>query len=214
MRSPTNQVIVNIRPKYIRHISSIMKLAFITDESTISPSDLVNIVGEVISLPKKIETHRREYKGFTTEDIRVGDTAIFSYKIVFDLIPPPMVVEDDTIEPVYRNRFFYKGEEYFTADITNIFGVIRDGEIIMINGYAMLENYKQQTIILPQYYRKNRRTSQSTLIGIGNPKTTRKKIDATTEDEILFDGRMAQHYKVNDKEFVILQQEQMLAKII
>jgi len=210
--SPTNQVIVTIRPKWIRHISSIMKLAAITDESKINPADVVNIVGEVVSVPKKIETHKREYEGFSTKDIKVGDMAIFSYKIVFDLVPPKMVVEDDTIEPVYRNRFIYKGDEYFTADITNVFGVIRNGKIIMVNGYVMTEKYKEQMIILPQYYRRNRRTAESEVINTGNPKETKNKQPIKPKNTVLFHDRSAQHYVINDKHFCILQQEQLLAK--
>jgi len=209
LTSPTNNLIVSIRPKYIRHISSIMKIAAITDESKINPADVVNIVGEVISTPKRIDDWKHQYIGFSTKDIQVGDAVIMSYRVVFDLLE----AQGENAEPVYRNRFIYKAEEYFVADINNVFAVIRNNKVIMVNGYMMIEEYKEQTIILPQTYRRMRRSVSSTIINIDFPKTTRPKISAKRGDEVLFNPTTAQHYKVNDKPFVIIQQEQALAKI-
>lgn len=202
--SPTNNLIVKVKPKWIRHFSSIMKIAAITDESNINPADIVNIVGEVVSVPKKIETQRREYKNFSCDEIKAGDTVLFSYRVVFDL----QEVAGEYSEPVYTNRFIYKGEEYFTASITEVFAYIRDGEIKMINDWAIMSKYAEQAIILPQYYRKNRRAAQSELSHIG----ANNKTDVQRGDTVFFDPMKTQHYRVNQKDIVIFKGKDFLAK--
>jgi co-chaperonin GroES (HSP10) len=166
-------------------------------------------MGEVVGLPRKIQNEKIGYKGFSAKDIQVGDTAIFSYNIIHDF-----KITEQGADPVYRNRFFFEGNEYFVADITKVFGVIRDGEITMVNGFVMLGDFKESILILPQTMKKMKRASETYVQHIGFPKTHENKIDIKSDDNIYFIGSSSQKYQINDKKFTILQQNKILGKKI
>ena len=155
IQSPENNVIVKVKTKYIGNISKILQLSSIQNGASVDSVDLVNIIGEVVSLPRTI-SNKIGYKGFSTKDINIGDTAIFSYSIIHDFVIP-----SEDADPIYRNRMFYKGEEYFLADITKIFGVIRDGEIKMINGYVMASTFSESVLVLPSALKKLKKAAET-----------------------------------------------------
>jgi co-chaperonin GroES (HSP10) len=201
-----NKIVVQVVQKHTQAISNILRLSALQNNSTIDPADFVTITGEVMALPKRI--HGTGYEGFTTEDIHVGDIAIFSYQVVFDVL---YRVETETVE--YKNMAVYKGKEYFLADITNVFAVIRGGDIIMVNGYVMLSEYPAGIIVLQQSSKKVKGTTHSTVMHIGKPKSNATQIDVRGGDEVLFSPFKPQHYQVNGKPFIILRQNQILGRI-
>lgn len=83
IRTSKNNVVVRVKTKYIKNITNILKMSAIQQHSTIDPADYVNIVGEVVALPLEIED-KREYKGFGVDDIKIGDTAIFSHSVIYE----------------------------------------------------------------------------------------------------------------------------------
>lgn len=206
IQSPSCKVIVEVKQKYIKNISSIMKAAAIENNSSVDPVELVNILGVVQSLPKTISS-KKKYKGFSTKDIRVGDTAIFSYRVIYDFI---QVGEDIK----YKNLIKYEDKELFTADITDVFGVIRDGKIIMINGYVMTTPFAEKKIILAAASKQTKGTVISEVIEIGNPKETDKPLEVKQGDSIYYNPMKAQKYQINNKPFVIIPQSQVLGKIV
>ena len=208
IQSPANKVIVHPKTKYIRHITDLMKRSSIQNGASVDPSDVVNIVGEIVSLPATI-SENLEYEGYVTDDLQVGDIAIFSYKVIYDLI-----IKQEHGEPVYRNLIPYNGNEYFLCDIRNLFGVIRGEEIIMVNGYVMLTEYDKDMIITPQAMKKHKKAKQSQIMHIGNPRTSQTLINAKQGDNVFFNSNKAQHYEINDKKFIILQQDRILGKEI
>jgi co-chaperonin GroES (HSP10) len=208
IQSPANKVIVHPKTKYIKHITDLMKRASIQNGASVDPSDVVNIVGEIVSIPATI-SDTRDYEGFTTEDLQIGDIAIFSYKVIYDLI-----IKQENGEPVYRNLLPYNGKEYFLCDIRNLFGVIRGEDIVMVNGYVMLTEFEEDKIITPQAMKKHKKAKQSQIMHIGNPRTSLTPINAKNGDTVYFNSQKAQHYQINDKKFIILQQEKILGKEI
>lgn len=208
LETPTNNLIVKVKTKYISNISDIMKVSAIEHGSSVDSVDLVNIIGEVVGLPRTIQKEKINYKGFSLEDIQVGDTAIFSYNIIHDF----KTQEDG--EQVYRNRFVYRSEEYFVADITKIFGIIREDDILMVNGYVMLGEFKESSIIVPQSLKRLKKASETFVMHIGFPKTTEKPLDIKSEDQVYFQGNSAQKYQINGKKFSILQQNKIFGKKI
>lgn len=202
-----NNLVVKVKTKYIGNISKLLQLSAIQNGSSVDSVDLVNIVGEIVSLPKTITDWKIGYKGFSTKDMMVGDTAIFSYSIIHDFVIP-----EENADPVYRNRFFYKGEEYFLADITKIFGVIRNGEIIMVNGYVMAGTFTESQLIIPAKLKKIKKAAETGVMHIGFPKTTEKSIDIKDNDTIYFNGMTAQKYQINEKPFTILSQNKIFGK--
>lgn len=206
IKSAEDKVIVTVTTKYIKHISDLLKRAALENNTSIDPSDYVNITGTIISLPKRI-SNTRDYKGFSIKDIQVGDTAIFSSNIIYDL-----VIKAENEEPVYKNLITFKGQEYWVADITKIFGVIRNGEIIMINGYVMATPFTASKIYIPAAQKKSKQSASSQIMHIGNPKETLLPIDVKQGDTIHFNPMIATKYQINDKHFIILQQHQILGK--
>lgn len=203
--SAENKIILKITTKYISNFTDIMKVSAIQNFATLHLEDLCNIVGEVVSLPKSISKDRT-HTGFSTKDIRVGDKAIFSFSVVYDFI------QKEDADPLYKNLITYKTKEYWQADITKIYAVIRDGEIIMVNGYVMATPFQEDKIVVSAVSKKIKGCKSSTVMHVGNPKETLKKIPIKSGDTIYFNPMIAQKYQINDKHFIILQQHQVLGK--
>lgn len=151
--SPSNMVYVTVTTKWVSQITNIMRLSQIMNDSSIDANDVVQIVGKVVSLPKKISS-RIDFIGFSTKDIKEGDIVIFASSVINDV---ELIGDDEEAVPHYKNMFYYRGVEYFAVDIRKIFGVIRNGEIIMVNGYTMCDIYEDSKIIIPQHLRKLKR---------------------------------------------------------
>ena len=115
IESPANKLIVYPKTKYTKNITDLMKRSSIQNGASVDPADVVNIMGEIMSIPKYISP-TNDYKGYSTKDLRVGDIAIFSYKVIYDLI-----IKQENGEPVYKNLLTFNGKEYFTCDIRNLF---------------------------------------------------------------------------------------------
>lgn len=208
IQSPNNKIIVHPKTRYIRHISDLMKRSSIQNGASVDPSDVVNIVGEIISLPLTV-SETPDYTGYSTEDLKVGDIAIFSYKVIYDLI-----IKQEDGEPVYRNLMQYQGKEYFLCDIRNLFGVIRDGEIIMVNGYVMLSEYEKNKIIVAPGIKSSKRAKSSNIMHIGKNREHLVPIQANDGDLVYYNPDKAQHYEINEKKFIILQQDKIFGKEI
>lgn len=206
IQSAANDVIVKIPTKYINNFSSIMKTAAIENNSSVHLEDLVNIKGKVVSLPRVI-TQDRTHESFTTNDIRVGDTAIFSFLVVYEFYQ-----KEHMGEPLYKNLITYKGEEYWKVDITRVYAVIRDEKIIMVNGYVMAKPFPEDKIVLQAGSKKTRGSKSSELMHIGYPRLGAKCIEAKDGDTIYYNPMKAAKYQINDKPFIILQQHQVLGR--
>ena len=206
IQAPYNKVIVHPKTKYVSHISDIMKRASIQNGASVDPVDVVNIVGEIVSLPQGI-SDTRDYIGFTTEDLQIGDIAIFSYKVIYDLI-----IKQEHGEPVFRNLIKFNGREYFSCDIRNLYGVIRGEDIIMVNGFVMLEEFEKDHIIMSQSLKRQKRAKSSKIMHIGNNKSHLPKIEAVKGDLVYYNPDKAQHYEINKKKFIILQQDKIFGR--
>lgn len=206
IQSPLNNVIVRMKKKYLRGFTDVMKLAAIQNNSSVEMADLVNIVGEVVSVPLDI-SKKREYKGFSTVSIQVGDTAIFSPYIVYEF--KSTAPEE---EPIHKNSFWYR-EELWVCDITRLFAVIRDGEILMLNGYVMIVDIEKPPMIhLPQNIKRKLKTATGVVSEIGEPLSHLPKPNVKKGDTIYFNPSIIQLYAINGKPFGIISQSQILGK--
>lgn len=206
--SPTDKVVVHPVAKYSKNITDIMKRSAIQNGASVDPADVVSITGEIISIPKSI-SQTPDYNGFTTKDIEIGDIGIFSYRVIYDLY-----IKEENQDPVYRNLIKHNGKEYFSCDIRHLFGVIRNNEIIMINGYVMLTEFEPNRIILPAALKNQKNAVSSQIMHIGECRTNVNKINAKNGDTVFYNGQKAQHYQINDKKFIILQQDRILGKAV
>lgn len=206
LQSVLNNILVTVDHKYIGNMTDIMRLSAIQDNSSVDSSDLVNIIGKVVSIPKVI-SNKREYAGFTTENIQIGDVAIFSYLVISELTPIP-----DKDDCNFKNRIWFKGVEYFAVDIKNVFAVIRNGEIIMQNGYVMTTIPEESKIILPTHLRRVKKAAKCEVMHIGYPKTNKTPIEIEQGDTVYCNPFSAQKYQIKEKKFCIITQNNILGK--
>jgi co-chaperonin GroES (HSP10) len=108
----------------------------------------------------------------------------------------------------------YQGKEYFLCDIRNLFGVIRDGEIIMVNGYVMLSEYEKNKIIVAPGIKSAKKAKSSNIMHIGQNRKHLVPIQANNGDLVYYNPDKAQHYEINEKKFIILQQDKIFGKEI
>jgi len=192
-----DKIVVKVASKHVQNITDILRLSALQNNTSIDPADFVNITGEVIQLPKKVSN-----EVFLMDNIKVGDMAIFSYQVIYDIL---YKAETDKFE--YRNMVTYNGEEYFLADIAKIFAVIRNKEIMMINGWVMLTEYPKSIIVMQNQNKKAKGTVESQIMYI-EPKSGLK-----SGDNVLFSPFKPQHYQINDKPFIILKKSHILGKV-
>ena len=205
VQSPTNQIIVKVKTKYIKNISTLLKIAEIQNLSSVTAADCVNVVGEVVSIPKIITG---EYEGFSTNDIKVGDVAIFSHDVIYSFLGT-----EPEADPIYKNLFIYQEYEYFTCNIRNLYAVVRGENVRMQNGYVMLEGMnKPSGIYLPQHLKKTVECAFGVVTKTGHPLTTEKDILLQAGDTVYFSPNRVRVYQVNEKPFGIIKQSQILGR--
>jgi len=195
-----NNVIVKVKTKYISNMTDLLKVSAIQHGSTIDPADFVNIVGEIVSVPKAI-SDKNEYKGFSTDDIYEGDTAIFSYQVIATRIQRP-----HNQDPIFKNLIYYKGQEYFSVNITQLFAVIRAGEIRMQNRYVMLEQLEKPRIIILDAKTKKLNSAASAVVSNIENNTFQIK----EGDKVYFAPNKIQLYQIAGKPFGIIKQKDIL----
>jgi len=205
LTAPLDDILIKVKTKYISNITTLLKRSAIQNNASVDPLDYVNITGEVVSISKSI-TKRFDYEGYSTDNIKVGDIAIFSYHVIGE----QWITEDQKIE--FKNRIWYEGQEYFRCNIMDLFAVIRDEKVIMLNGYVMATTFPETKIILAASSKKTKGIVRSVVMNIGYPKSNKKCIDAKQGDTILFNPMKAQKYQINDKPFIILSQHHIMAK--
>lgn len=204
IQAAKNKLFVEVEHKSIKNISNLMKISAIENNSSVHLEDYVNIVGTIVSLPKMIDTEK-EYANFSLDNIKVGDKAIFSHSVISEMILPNP--ESDWL---HKNRVWYEGKELFSVDITRLFGVIRNGEIIMVNGYVMLTQYTDRKILLPTHMKKTKGNVTSDIMYIGEPQKGMPTLSVKQGDTVFYNPFKATKYQINGKPFVITQQHHIL----
>ncbi len=205
MQSPFNNVIVTISTKYIKHFSNVLKESQLAHNTEFNAADLVQIVGTVVSVPKKILS-TPDYKGFTQEHIKPGDTIVFRYDVVFAFNKP---IEGKP--PTFKNCFWWKGQEYWAVDIQKVFAVIRDGKIIMQNGYFMVENIEQPSkLFIPGEMKKLLSIGKATVTQVDYARVGMPVVGVGRLDTAYLNPSKIQHYKINNHKFGIVEQRHIL----
>ena len=207
MQSPLNNVLVTIDRKYIGHISDVLRMSQLTPDSQLNPADLVNIIGTVVSVPRGTSA-RQDYKGFSLNDLKVGDMILFRYDVIFSFVKQP-----ESEEPIYKNEFWYQGKSYWRVDIQKVFAVIKKDAVKMVNGYVMLENIPEQSkIILAASQKKLMEAGSATVTHIGRNLTHLKKVNVKPLDTVFYNPLIVQKYQIKDKKFGIIKQKDLYGK--
>lgn len=210
LQAPQNSLIIRVKSKYISNFSELVRISALQNNTSIHLEDLVNIVGEVVSLPRVISQDRM-HKGFSIDGIKIGDTVLFAFNVIYDFV----LKDKDAYEaPLYKNMIKYHGDEFWLADITRIFGVIKEDRISMVNGYVMAGPYQEDAIILNGTAKKSKKTKSSEVYHYNGVKETQSPIAIKPGDFIHYNTLKVQKYQINNKPFIILQQDKVLGKSV
>jgi co-chaperonin GroES (HSP10) len=203
--SGTTYVLLTVKSKFTQDFDKMIGMANLNPASRVNPADYVNIVGEIVAVPRSI-AQRKDLKGYSTQDLQVGDTALFSYQVIYNIQELP----DGKF--LFRNQLNYKNLEVFRAGISQIFAVIRDGQIIMVNGYVMLDNISEPSrLVLATSKRMTPNAVSANVTAIGNPLTTSRPIEVEMGQTVYLDHKKIQHYTYKDMKFGIVQQRHIYA---
>jgi len=108
---------------------------------------------------------------------------------------------------------WFKGEEYFMVDIQKLFGIIRDNKITMVNGYCMVEEMSNPSVlILPQHMKNVIQAASATLTNIGSNLDHLQPVKAKPGDTVYYNPSILQTYEINDKKFGIISQRHILGR--
>lgn len=207
IESGTNHLILQLARPYQEDLYNAIRMSNIDPGSQVNEADYATISGKIIAVPRTI-CNRRDYNGFSTDDIRVGDTAIFSYVVVHSF------QESQTGDATFANEFRIGRYCYWRCELTQVFGVVRGGEILMKNGYVMVEEVKKPTIFqMPTETKVQENATLTKIIAIGSNTVGKATIDAHAGDTIAVNYKKCSPYKLNGKTFSIVKQKDILAVV-
>lgn len=213
MKAIHNNVIVSLQKKFYEEIKFPSGVTVHFDPSW-HPEEYARLEATVISVPHCI-TERADYKGLSV-DIEPGDKILMRYDVVFAYRDQP-----DRDTPIYKNlavRLEDGLKEYWFCDIQKVFAVFRGEEIIMQNGYVMVDMLDAEvppsSLIIPTYLQKQPSRNRAAILNIGKPLSHRPELGLQKGDEILFIPGVAQPYQIGINKFWIIKQSHILAKLV
>lgn len=210
--APANFLIVKMDKAFQDEIvfESGVKLFKPTDNE---PEWHVSVTGTVISVPNRIQKkvdgyEKPEYKGLK-QDVKVGDTVIFSYMVCFDMD----LKERDT--PVHANLFYHNGEWFWKVDYQFVLGYIRDGVLSAATGYVFLEAVEDGTekiglIWMPESTVKEKAKDKARVLAVGENKEHEPKLSIREGDIVYYPERFGQKYEINNRKYIVLNQNYLV----
>jgi co-chaperonin GroES (HSP10) len=78
----------------------------------------------------------------------------------------------------------------------------------------MLTEHEESKLILSPSLKNQKKAKSSHIMHIGENLSHLEKINATNGDLVFYNHLKAQHYQINDKKFIILQQSKIFGKEI
>ena len=181
--------IVNIDKPYMDEVPTASGIKLYRD-ITFHPENYAQTHGVVATVPLKNDL-----------DVKQGDEIYFSYQVVEDKI------QRDRDTDVHKNMIFYNGTKSWMVDTSLVYFRVRNDQIGMLNKYALVdlvEIEQKSTIIIPDYLKKVKLLGQASVIASAN---------LEAGEEILFDKRFIETYELFGREYYILHEERILAKV-
>ena len=134
-------------------------------------------------------------------DVTTGDTIYFSYQVVEDK------EQRDRDTDIHKNLLFYQGKKSWLVKSEYIYFRVRGDELKMLNGYVLLDMIEKEiksTLIIPDYLKKVKLVGHARVVS----SATLKKGEV-----ILFDKRFVETYELFGKEYYILNENRILARL-
>ena len=153
------------------------------------------IAAEVVAGPQKLDTRHYTYGGLQLGEIEVGDTIYFHY---FGLMEENRVSAD---------------QELYAIPYHEIFCKVNEGVIPALNGLALLEPVVVSGDSAWVDTASEKLSGQEGILRfIGKPKTDQPALDVKASDRVVFSKNADFINTIEDKEYFVMQQEDLLAK--
>lgn len=202
--SPQNKLLLKADKLYYDEIITESGITFYQDTS-FNPQEFAMMEFTVHSVPPLI-IKRQDYEGFC-ELPSPGDRVLGRYDIVYAYREQP-----DRASPIHKNIIRREGQEFWRADIMQIFAVKAGADWRMLNQYVLCDLVEErrtigEVLILPEHLRTEIRRDKMRIRNIEHPELRPGDIIYTTPNA-------AQQYKIGKDEFYIIRQRHIQAVAI
>jgi len=139
MRPLFNKIFVQIEKKFQDEIVTDSGITFYKDTS-FNPEENSTVSGVVVGIPTVVDKNNvsPEFK----HNVLVGDNLYFNFNVVLDS----------------DNLIIHEGQEYWTVDYWNAIALVRDGQVIPVGDYILIDPIQEEVtsslLIIPDAYKK------------------------------------------------------------
>jgi co-chaperonin GroES (HSP10) len=138
MRPLFNKIFVQIEKKFQDEIVTDSGITFYKDTS-FNPEENSTVSGIVVGIPTVVDKNNvtPEFK----HNVLVGDKLYFNFNVVLDS----------------DNLIIHEGQEYWTVDYWNAIALVRDGQVIPVGDYILIDPIQEEVksfLIIPDAYKK------------------------------------------------------------
>lgn len=194
--APVNRVFVSADKRWEDEIETASGIKLYKD-TTYQPEWGVSLYGTVETLPLQF---KKDFQNEGVEPgITEGDKAYFHYfTLIYD-----------------ENRISVDGKDYYMVDYHRIFVVIRDGVIIPVHGWTLIEVDNEFTgdktkggIIIPQFLRRKKVDTYGKLKYISQ---NQRSIGASPGDTVFFQKEFAFENRIEGTDYYVIQENDIMA---
>jgi co-chaperonin GroES (HSP10) len=138
MRPLFNKIFVQIEKKFQDEIVTDSGITFYKDTS-FNPEENSTVSGIVVGIPTVVDKNNvsPEFR----HNVLVGDKLYFNFNVVLD----------------NDNLIVHEGQEYWTVDYWNAIALVRDGQVIPVGDYILIDPIQEEVksfLIIPDAYKK------------------------------------------------------------
>lgn len=139
MRPLFNKIFVQIEKKFQDEVVTESGITFYKDTS-FNPEENSTVSGIVVGVPTVVD--KVNVSPDFKHNVLVGDKLYFNFNVVLD----------------NDNLIVHEGQEYWTVDYWNAIALVRDGQIIPVGDYILIDPIQEEVIssllIIPDAYKK------------------------------------------------------------
>jgi len=199
---PQNKILVQIENKYYDTVTTSSGITFYQD--TVFRAEEKAMMRARVIEPCLSIIDRADYEGYS-ELPAAGDEILMRYDVVQAFREQP-----DRATPIHKNVLHLDGEEYWLADILQVFAVKTEKGYRMLNGYIFCDLLSEsrdipEGLVLPLYMTAETPNNKMRVRHINNG-------PVTSGDIIYCKPGVAQRYTIDTDEFFIIKQSHLLAK--
>lgn len=143
-------------------------------ETKYEPAYHCPVVGTIVGIPERLYFNKNDLsysmEHETTMELKVGDVAYLDYFLVLQALADKYDQAASFPDPRW---FEYKDDLYIILQYSGVYFVIRDEEIIPVNGNCIAKElkFKSKNELIPNYLKTSKSKKWGELIHVGQPCT-------------------------------------------